>query len=51
MRTLLANRPELAERLARIVKECVDAADAARAASRQPALSVKIVDVCFGYLS
>jgi CRP-like cAMP-binding protein len=36
LRSLLAKRPELAERLARIVKERVDAADNARAASRQP---------------
>ena len=36
LRSLLAKRPEIAERLARIVKERFDAADNARAASRQP---------------
>jgi small-conductance mechanosensitive channel/CRP-like cAMP-binding protein len=45
VRTLLANRPELAERLARIVKERVDAADAARAASRQPVGRLSLRDI------
>lgn len=45
VRALLVKRPELAERLARIVKERVDAADAARAASRQPVGRLSLRDI------
>ncbi|RKT44316.1 mechanosensitive ion channel family protein [Thiocapsa rosea] len=45
LRSLLAKRPELAERFARIVKERVDAADAARAASRQPVGRLSLRDI------
>ncbi|MBK1643637.1 mechanosensitive ion channel protein MscS [Thiocapsa imhoffii] len=45
LRALLAKRPDLAERLARIVKERIDAADAARAASRQPVGRLSLRDI------
>jgi small-conductance mechanosensitive channel len=45
VRTLLAARPELAERFARIVKERLDAADAARIASRQPIRRLSLRDI------
>ncbi|MTW21600.1 mechanosensitive ion channel family protein [Allochromatium palmeri] len=45
LRTLLANRHELAEHLARIVKERIDAAEAARAASRQPVGRLSLRDI------
>jgi small-conductance mechanosensitive channel len=45
VRSLLATRPELAERLAGIVKERVDAAEAARAASRQPVGRLSLRDI------
>lgn len=45
MRTLLNARPELAERLAVIVKERLDAVDAARHASRQPIKRLTLRDI------
>ncbi len=45
VRKLLAARPELAERFARIVKERLDAADAARVASRQPIGRLSLRDI------
>ncbi|WP_245537439.1 cyclic nucleotide-binding domain-containing protein [Thiocystis violascens] len=45
VQSLLSARPELAERFARIVKERVDAADAARAASRQPVGRLSLRDI------
>jgi small-conductance mechanosensitive channel len=45
LRTLLARRPELAERLAAVVKERMDVAQAARAASRQPVGRLSLRDI------
>lgn len=45
VRALLEARPELAERFARIVKERIDAAQAAREASRQPARRLSLREV------
>lgn len=45
VRSLLAARPELSDRLARIVKERLDAADAARVASRQSVRRLSLRDI------
>ena len=45
IRPILGRRPELAERLAAIVKERMDAAQAARAASRQPVGRMSLRDI------
>ncbi|MBK1724250.1 mechanosensitive ion channel family protein [Thiocystis violacea] len=45
IRGLVAERPELADRLAGIVKERLDAAEAARYASRQPSRSLSMRDI------
>ncbi|AGA90679.1 small-conductance mechanosensitive channel [Thioflavicoccus mobilis 8321] len=45
VRALLAARPELAERFARIVKERLDAAEAVRVASRQPTRRLSLRDI------
>ncbi|EXJ13568.1 mechanosensitive ion channel family protein [Imhoffiella purpurea] len=45
IRGLVSERPELAERLAGVVKERLDAAEAARVASRQPARSLSMRDI------
>jgi len=45
VRGLLSERPELSERLAEVVKERLDAAEAARFASRQPARSLSMRDI------
>lgn len=45
VRALISARPELAERLARIVKQRLDAAEAARTASRQPVRRLSLRDI------
>lgn len=45
VRDIISARPELAERLARIVKQRLDAAEAARSASRQPVRRLSLGDI------
>ena len=45
IRSMVAARPELAEHLAGVVKERLDAADAARVASRRPARRMTLRDI------
>jgi CRP-like cAMP-binding protein len=48
VRAIVGARPELAEMLTQVVKERLDAAEAARVASRQPAKRLTLLDIRFG---